>query len=66
MNNRQPSFDDYWNKKAQKRRKSWEGKLKRRIANHTDIEEICLDIFKPFCHAPNFDGFREFAASLNF
>jgi len=50
-------FKKYWDKKAQKRRKSWEGKLKRRIANHTPIEEIRKDVFKPFCHAPNFDGF---------
>lgn len=38
----------YWDKKAQKRRKSWEGKLKRWITNHTDIEEIRNDVFKPF------------------
>ena len=44
-------FKKYWDKKSQKRRKSWEGKLKRRIANHTPIEEIRKDVFKPFCQS---------------
>ena len=56
-------FKKYWDKKSQKRRKSWEGKLKRRIANHTPIEEIRKDVFKPFCQTPNFDGFCELAES---
>jgi len=56
-------FNEYWKEKAQKRRKSWEGKLNRRIANHTPIEEIRKDVFKPFCQTPNFDGFCELAES---
>lgn len=56
-------FKKYWDKKAQKRRKLWEGKLKRRIANHTPVEEIRNDVFKPFCQTPNFDGFCELAES---
>lgn len=31
-------FKKFWDKKAKKRRKSWESKLQRRIANHSDIE----------------------------
>ena len=56
-------FKKYWDKKSQKRRKLWEGKLKRWIANHTPIEEIRNDVFKPFCQTPNFDGFLELAES---
>ena len=45
-------FKKFWDKKAQRRRKSWEGKLQRRIANHSDIESIRKDVFKPFNEIP--------------
>jgi hypothetical protein len=50
-------FKKYWDKKAQKRRKSWEGKLARKLGNHSEIEEIREDVFKPFNRIPNFDDF---------
>ena len=56
-------FKKYWDKKAQKRRKSWESKLARRLENHTEIEEIRNDVFKPFNRVPNFDSFRELRES---
>jgi hypothetical protein len=45
-------FKKSWDKKAKKRRKSWESKLQRRIANHSDIESIRKDVFKPFNEIP--------------
>ena len=45
-------FKKSWDKKVQRRRKSWEGKLQRRIANHSDIESIRKDVFKPFNEIP--------------
>ena len=56
-------FFKYWDKKAQKRRKSWEGKLARKLGSHSEIEEIREDVFKPFNRIPNFDGFCELRAS---
>lgn len=47
-------FKTFWDKKAKKRRKSWESKLQRRIANHSDIESIRKDVFKPFNEIPAF------------
>ena len=56
-------FKKYWDKKAQKRRKSWEGKLARKLGSHSEIEEIREDVFKPFNRIPNFDDFWELAES---
>ena len=50
-------FKKYWDKKAQKQRKTWESKLARRREHHTPVEEIQQDVFKPFNRRPKFDEF---------
>lgn len=37
-------FNKYWEKEAKKRRKSWEGKLARKINSHMEAEEIREDV----------------------
>ena len=51
-------FEKYWNKKAKKCRRSWVDKLVRRLDNHTGIDDIQKDVFKPFNHKQKFDDFR--------
>lgn len=46
-------FEKYWNKKAKKCRRSWVDKLVRRLDNHTGIDDIQKDVFKPFNHKQN-------------
>ena len=53
-------FKKYWDKKAQKRRKSWESKLARRKEQHIEIEEIRKQVFLPLNKVPNFDNFYSY------
>lgn len=55
-------FNTYWEKIARKRRKSWDAKLARRVAHHTDIDTLRKDVFKPFNQMPGFDknGFKSY------
>lgn len=53
-------FNSYWKKKAQKQRKTWEGKLARRREHHTPIEEIRQDVFKPFNQVSAFDNYNSY------
>ena len=53
-------FKKYWDKKAQKRRKSWESKLARRKEQHVEIDEIRKQVFLPLNKVPNFDNFYSY------
>ena len=53
-------FKKYWDKKAQKRRKSWESKLARRKEQHVEIDEIQKQVFLPLNKVPNFDNFYSY------
>ena len=47
-------FSTYWNKKAQKKRKSWAAKAKRYAEQHTGIEVVRKDMYRPLDFNPNF------------
>ena len=55
------SYQKTLDRKTKRRRKSWASKLKRRISNHVDIEEIRKEVFKPFCamHTFNYQTYKK-------
>ena len=53
-------FKKYWDKKAQKRRKSWESKLARRKEQHIEIDEIRKQVFLPLNQVPAFDNYNSY------
>lgn len=53
-------FNKYWDKKAQKRRKSWESKLARYKERHVEIDEIRKQVFLPLNKVPNFNNFYSY------
>ena len=41
------SFNDYWKKKAAKRKKGWAAKNERFVTDHTILEQIRSKVFQP-------------------
>ena len=48
------NFKKYWDKIAQKQRKTWESKLVRKVEKHLSAETVREDVFKPFSITPGF------------
>ncbi len=48
------TFSEYWEKKAQKRRKSWAAKAKRFAEQHTQLENIRKEVYLPLDFGANF------------
>ena len=53
-------FNSYWKKKAQKKRRSWEGKLTRRREHYMENEEIRKIVFLPLNQVPAFDHYQSY------
>ena len=47
-------FKKYWDKKSQKRRKSWAAKAKRFAEQHTQLEDIRKEVYLPLDFGANF------------
>ena len=47
-------FKKYWDKKSQKRRKSWAAKAKRFAEQHTQLEDIRKEVYLPLDYGANF------------
>ena len=48
------TFSEYWDKKSQKRRKSWAAKAKRFVEQYTQLEDIRKEVYLPLDFGANF------------
>jgi len=49
------AFNDYWKKKAQKRRKSWAARSKRFAEQHAQLEDIRKEVYLPLGFSASFN-----------